>query len=112
MTLELSKSMRCSNDHACFTMFDPLAHVLTFLMCSFLRVSKHRPVSQVGDVQTNAPVRIILPFKDQRSADLVRRQLSDLGQKINSDLRPVFTSKKIPNDIKVAETKPPLRNQQ
>ena len=31
MTLELSKSMRWSNDHACFAMFDPLAHVLTFL---------------------------------------------------------------------------------
>ena len=47
MTLELSKSMRWSNDHACFAMFDPLAHVLTFLTCSFLRVSKHRPVSPI-----------------------------------------------------------------
>ena len=36
MTLELSKSMRWSNDHACFAMFDPLAQVLTFLTCSFL----------------------------------------------------------------------------
>ena len=26
---------------------------------------------QVGDVQANAPVQIILPFKDQRSADVV-----------------------------------------
>ena len=33
MTLELSKSMRWSNDHACFAMFNPLAHVLTFLTC-------------------------------------------------------------------------------
>ena len=39
MTLELPKSMRWSNDHACFAVFDPLAHVLTFLTCSFLRVS-------------------------------------------------------------------------
>ena len=38
MTLELSKSMQWSNGRACFAMFDPLAHVLTFLMCSFLRV--------------------------------------------------------------------------
>ena len=45
MTLELSKSMRWSNGHTLFVMFDPLAQVLTFLMCSFLRVSKHRPVS-------------------------------------------------------------------
>ena len=44
MTLELLKSMRWSNDHACFATFDPLAHVLIFMICSFLRVSKHRPV--------------------------------------------------------------------
>ena len=34
MTLELSKPMRWSNDHACFAMFDLLAHVLTFLIRS------------------------------------------------------------------------------
>jgi len=67
---------------------------------------------QVRDVQASAPVRIILPFKDQRSADTVRRQLSDLGKKIKSDLSPVFTSKKIADEIKVAEAKPRLINQQ
>ena len=67
---------------------------------------------QVHDVQANAPIRIIMPFKDQRSADIVRRQVSDLGKKINSDLYPVFTSRKIADDIKVAEAKPPLINQQ
>ncbi|XP_068675604.1 uncharacterized protein [Montipora foliosa] len=72
--------------------------------------SRNQP--QVGDVQGDAPVRIILPFKNQRSADVVRRQLSDLRKKINSDLRPVFTSKKIADDIKVVEAKPPLINQQ
>ncbi|KAL9986111.1 hypothetical protein ACROYT_G000191 [Oculina patagonica] len=74
--------------------------------------TESRSQQQVRDVQANAPVRIILPFKDQRSADVVRRQLSDLGKKINSDLRPVFTSKKIADDINVAEAKPPLINQQ
>ena len=44
--------------------------------------------------------------------DIVRRQLSDLGKNINSDIRPVFTSKKIADDIRVAEAKPPLINQQ
>ena len=76
------------------------------------RFIESRNQQQVCDVQANAPVRIILPFKDQRSADVVRSQLSDLGKKVNSDLRPVFTSKKIADDIKVAEAKPPLINQQ
>ena len=76
------------------------------------RFIESRNQLQVGDVQPSAPVRIILPFKDQKSADVVRRQLPDVGKKINSDLRLVFTSKKIANDIKVAHVKPPLANQQ
>ena len=76
------------------------------------RFIESRNQQQFREVQINAPVRIILPFKDQRSADIVRRQLSDLGKKINSDIRPVFTSKKIADDIRVAEAKPPLINQQ
>ena len=76
------------------------------------RFIESRNQQQFREVQINAPVRIILPFKDQRSADIVRRQLSDLGKKINSDIRPVFTSKKIADDIRVAEAKPPLINHQ
>ena len=30
------------------------------------------------------PVRVILPFKDQSSADIVRRQLPDLSHKIQN----------------------------
>ena len=60
----------------------------------------------------DSPVRIILPFKDQKSADSARRQLSDLGKKIDRVLQPVFTSRKISEDLKVTETKPSLVNQQ
>ena len=65
-------------------------------------------------VQTpsDSPVRITLPFKDQKSADVVRRQLGDLGTKINQQLQPVFTSKKIADYLRVTEEKPPLINQQ
>ena len=45
------------------------------------------------------PIRIVLPFKDQRSADTVQKDLSELSKKIGSDLRPVFTSKKIIDDM-------------
>ena len=57
------------------------------------------------------PIRIVLPFKDQRSAEALRRNLNDLNKKIGSDLQPVFTSKKIMDEIKVVEAKPPLINQ-
>ena len=56
-------------------------------------------------------IRIVLPFKDQRCADAVRKYLSELNKKIGSDLRPAFTSRKIIDDIKGVEAKPPLSNQ-
>ena len=56
-------------------------------------------------------IRIVLPLKDQRSADDVRKDLSELGERFESDLRSVFTSRKIINDSKVVETKAPLINQ-
>ena len=41
-------------------------------------------------------------------ADAVRKDLSELSKKIGSDLRPVFTSRKIIDDIKGVEVKPPV----
>ena len=53
-----------------------------------------------------------MPFKDQKSADLIRRPLCDLGRKINHDLQPIFTSKKNIDDLRCTELKPPIVNQQ
>ena len=71
-----------------------------------------------GDVRSKqtcddkkAPVRIILPFKDQRSANSVRRQLGELSRKIGKDIHPVYTSQKIGSNIKPKESKPPIVNQ-
>ena len=52
-----------------------------------------------------------MSLKDQRSADTLGRDLSYLSKKIGSDLHPVFTSRKMIDDIKVVEAKPPLSNQ-
>jgi len=58
------------------------------------------------------PVRIVLPFKDQRSANSTRRQLGELGQKIVIDIHPVYTSHKIGHETKPKEKKLPIINQQ
>ena len=92
--------------------FLKLKYPKNLINSTITRFIESRNQQQVRHVQANASVGTILPFKDQRSADVVRRQLSDLGKKINSDLRPVFTSKKIADDSKVAEAKPLLINQQ
>jgi hypothetical protein len=57
-------------------------------------------------------VRVMLPFKDQKSADSVRRQLRNLSKTIGRQIQPVYTSRKINADFPAAETKPPLVNQQ
>ena len=51
-------------------------------------------------------------FKDQKSADAAKRQLSDLSKRIDHTLQPVFRSRKIGEDLKMREPKPPLVNQQ
>ena len=51
----------------------------------------------------DSPALIILPFKDQKSADSVYRQLSDLGKKIDRVIQLVFISRKISEDLKVTE---------
>ena len=73
-----------------------------------------------GDVRSKqmcgdkkAPVRIILPFKDQRSANSVRRQHDgELSRKIRKDIHPVYTSWKIRSNIKPKGSIHPLVNQQ
>ena len=44
--------------------------------------------TQVSE-RREAPIRIVLPFKDQRSANAVRRQVGDLCRRVNEDIRPV-----------------------
>lgn len=67
--------------------------------------------TRVAD-KREAPVRIVLPYKDQKSANVVRKQLADLSRKINADISPVYTSRKIKDEIKVREDKQPLVSQQ
>ena len=49
------------------------------------------PISTRARNVNKAPVRIVLPFKDQRSANSARRQFGELGRKIGIDIRPVYS---------------------
>ena len=46
-------------------------------------------------------VRVILPFKDQRSADLALKQLKELGTNIGNLIQTVFTSPKIGEQLQI-----------
>ena len=55
--------------------------------------------------------RVSIPFKDQVSANMVKRQMRDLSSKIGIDVQPVYTSKKLEQDLKLKEIKPRIVNQ-
>ena len=59
-----------------------------------------------------AIVRVVIPFKDQESANYVKKELKDLSIKVQTTVQPVFVSRKINQDLKVRETKPQIVNQQ
>ena len=67
-----------------------------------------QPVSSPAVSDRSDPIRVVLPFKDQASADIVRSQLKDLSQNIQTTVQPVFVSQKIGRDLKLREAKPPI----
>ena len=54
----------------------------------------------------------VLPFKDQRSADRISKDIYSLRAKIDVNVRPVFTSRKLSQTPSVRENKSPIVNTQ
>ena len=57
-------------------------------------------------------MQVSLPFKDQTSANAVKRQMRDLSNKISTTLQPVFICWKLEQDLKPRGIKLPIVNQQ
>ena len=53
-----------------------------------------------------------LPFKDQKSANSVKREMQNLSAKIGVQIKPAFQSKKISQVLSPKEKKPPIVNNQ
>jgi hypothetical protein len=85
-----------------FSLLKYLKHLVNSTIKSFVDSAK----------ETDDMVRVILPFKDQISADIVKKQLKDLSLKVHTTIQPVFVSRKIERELNVKETKPPVVNQQ
>ena len=73
---------------------------------------QYKAANQEPESSKQKVVRIALPFKDQKSADLVKKQLANLSNVIGTKVQPVYTSRKIGKDLAVSEAKPPLVNKQ
>ena len=66
----------------------------------FIQNITTKPERKTDDGNT---IRIVLPFNDQTAANVVRRQLRDLSNKIAVTLQPIFVRKKLVQDLKPKE---------
>ena len=75
-------------------LFSPLKYpdkiVNSTITRSIALKASDQPSSSPSDTDGSDPVRVVLPFKDQDSADILRGQLKDLSQKIRTTIQPVF----------------------
>ena len=69
--------------------------------------------SSTPDAETkpNETLRVSIPFKDQVSANMVKRKMRDLSSKIGIDVQHIYTSKNLEQDLNLKEIKPRIVNQ-
>ena len=76
-------------------------------------INNNNNYSSTLDAKTKSDetLRVSLPFKDQVSANMVKRQMRDLSSKIGIDVQQIYTSKKLEQDLKLRGIKPRIVNQ-
>ena len=84
-------------------MFLKLKYPEKIIDSTFDKFKRSTERQQLCETPNENPVRVMLPIKDQKSADRVRRQLTDLSRKINHEVQPIFTSAKLAQELKVVE---------
>ena len=87
-------------------------HLFNLVVKQFVD-SKVSDQQHIPSTETTTPtIRVIIPFKDQASANVVKKRLTDLSSKIKTTIQPVFISRKLNEDLKVREVKPATVNRQ
>ena len=75
-------------------------HLTDFVINRFItsRVAVDRPKQHTDDV-----IWIVIPYKDQDAEVSVKRQLRDLSSTVRKIIHPVFTSRKLKQDLSLRE---------
>ena len=107
-------SEECERLKSLFSNLDYPHHLINSTIKTFInsRVADQQPLQVSGSLTGNNVTRVVIPFKDQDSANIVKKQVKDLSIKLQTTIQPVFVSRKIGQDLKECETKPLLVNQQ
>ena len=105
-------SQECDRLETVFLKLQYLKHLFNLAVKQFVD-SKVADQQQIPSTDTTpAPIRVVIPFKDQVSANIVKKRLTDLSLKIKTTIQPVFISRKLNKDLKFREVKPFIVNQQ
>ena len=108
-------SDECNRLKTVFSRLKYPKHLVNSIIKSFVdsRVcDQQRPLSQ--SKETDDTVRVVLPFKDQISADIVKEQLKNLSLKVKTTIQSVFASRpeNWTQELNLKEAKPPIVNEQ
>jgi len=101
----------CDKLRSIFTRLNYPLDVINSAINKSVITSRNQSPPDKSGYNNNQVVRVSLPFKDQRSADTVNRQMNDLSNKIGVQLQPVFTSRKLEQVLMPKERKPTIINQ-
>ena len=109
-------SEECEHLKSLYSSLDYPHHLINSTINTFinLRVTDRQPLQALalGRLAGNDVTRVVIPFKDQDSANIVKMQLKDLTIKFQTTIQPIFVSQKIGQDLKECGAKPQLVNQQ
>ena len=106
-------SEECDRLKLLFSGVKYLDKLINSIITRFIAIkAAEQPAPSPTDINGPEPVRAVLPFIDQASANILRTQLRDLSQKINTITQSVVVSQKIERGLKLREFKPPVVNQQ
>jgi len=87
-------------------------HLVDSTVKTFLNLKVADQPSLRSRSTTENTTRVVIPFKDQESANIAKTQLKDLSVKLQTSVQLVFTSRKIAHEFRTSEPKPQLIDQQ
>ena len=95
-------SEECERLKSLFSRLDYPRHLINSAINTFInsRVADQQPLQASGRLAGNDVTRVVISFKDQDSANIVKMQLKDLSIKLQTTIQPIFFSWKISQDLK------------
>ena len=107
-------SEECEFLKSLFSRLDYPYHLINSTINTFVnsRVVDQQLLQASGKLAGNDVTRVVIPFKDQDSANIVKTQLKDLSIKLQNHNPVRICQSEIGQDLQECETKPQLVNQQ